>query len=253
MLPCLRGLHHNHWMRYHVLLFAVSALAPLAAEAQTQPQGTPRLTLPPVTVTAQKEPADRQNVPVSVTAVPKETLWDAKITAVSEASIYAPERLVQRVLGPQAQQRVLPRRRLEPEQSRRHDLHRRRAAAERQLVEHRVQRHRPSRVRARRAERALRPQLARRRHQHRQRAAVAQRLDRQRRRAIRRLRDARGARRRSPGRSTIGWRSAPRAAARIATASRSTRSAATTSTRGEATFGKAQVLWVPSQRVRRRA
>ncbi len=78
-------------MRYHVLLFAVSTmLAPLAAEAQTPSQGTPRLTLPPVTVTAQKEPADRQDVPISVTAVPKETLWDAKVTAVSEASVYAP-------------------------------------------------------------------------------------------------------------------------------------------------------------------
>ena len=77
-------------MRYSVLLFAVAALAPLTAQAQTPSQGTPRLTLPPVTVTAQKEPADRQNVPLSVTAVPKETLWDAKITAVSEASVYAP-------------------------------------------------------------------------------------------------------------------------------------------------------------------
>jgi iron complex outermembrane receptor protein len=78
-------------MRYHVLLFAMSTtLAPLAAAAQTPSQGTPRLTLPPVTVTAQKEPADRQDVPISVTAVPKETLWDAKVTAVSEASVYAP-------------------------------------------------------------------------------------------------------------------------------------------------------------------
>ena len=79
-------------MRYPVLVLAVpTMLAPLRAEAQNNGQGsTPRLTLPPVTVTAQKEPADRQDVPISVTAVPKETLWDAKVTAVSEASIYAP-------------------------------------------------------------------------------------------------------------------------------------------------------------------
>ena len=82
----------NVLMRYLVLVLAVlTMLAPLGAEAQSGGQGsTPRLTLPPVTVTAQKEPADRQDVPVSVTAVPKETLWDAKITAVSEASVYAP-------------------------------------------------------------------------------------------------------------------------------------------------------------------
>ena len=79
-------------MRYLVLpLTGLMTLAPLAAAAQgASPGQPPRLTLPPVTVTAQKEPADRQNVPVSVTAVPSETLWDAKITAVSEASVYAP-------------------------------------------------------------------------------------------------------------------------------------------------------------------
>ena len=59
-----------------------------------------------------------------------------------------------------------------------HDLHRRRAAAERQLVEHRVPRRQPGRVRARAAERALRPQHARRPHQHQQRPAVADQMDR---------------------------------------------------------------------------
>ena len=58
--------------------------------AQAPSQQTPRLTLPPVTVTAQKEPADGQRVPVSVTAVPQDTLWDAKVSFVSEAAIYAP-------------------------------------------------------------------------------------------------------------------------------------------------------------------
>jgi iron complex outermembrane receptor protein len=79
-------------MRYHVILLAVStALAPLAAAAQDATQGaTPRLTLPPVTVTAQKEPAEPQTLPVSVTVIPRDTLWDAKVTSVGEASIYAP-------------------------------------------------------------------------------------------------------------------------------------------------------------------
>ena len=54
-----------------------------------------------------------------------------------------------------------------------HHLHRRRAAAERQLVEHRAARRRADRVRARPAERAVRPQHARRADQRRERAAVA--------------------------------------------------------------------------------
>ena len=58
--------------------------------AQSTAQAPPRLTLPTVTVTAQKEPADRQTVPVSVTAVPAETLWDAGITFVSDAALFAP-------------------------------------------------------------------------------------------------------------------------------------------------------------------
>lgn len=72
-------------------LFVIASFAPALAGAQdAQPTPPPRLTLPTVTVTAQKEPADRQGVPISVTAVPQETLWDAKVTSVSEASIYAP-------------------------------------------------------------------------------------------------------------------------------------------------------------------
>ena len=46
--------------------------------------------LPPVTVTAQKEPADPRNVPVSVTAVPSTTLLDAGVGIVSEAGVYSP-------------------------------------------------------------------------------------------------------------------------------------------------------------------
>ncbi len=46
--------------------------------------------MPTVTVTAQKEPEDKQKIPVSVTAVSQETIEDAGIHIVSEAAIFAP-------------------------------------------------------------------------------------------------------------------------------------------------------------------
>ena len=77
-------------MRYWLsLLFIFGTID--AALAQTATQAPPpRLTLPTVTVTAQKEPADVQKVPASVTAIPAETLWDAKISFVSDAAMYSP-------------------------------------------------------------------------------------------------------------------------------------------------------------------
>jgi iron complex outermembrane receptor protein len=75
--------------RYLVILL-IAAVSPALAQAQNAAQPAPRLTLPTVTVTAQKEPADRQTLPVSVTAVPATTLWDGKISVASEAAIYAP-------------------------------------------------------------------------------------------------------------------------------------------------------------------
>jgi len=53
-------------------------------------QAPPAITLPPVTVTAQKEPANPLTLPVSVTAVPKDTLVNAGVGIVSEAAMYAP-------------------------------------------------------------------------------------------------------------------------------------------------------------------
>ena len=52
-------------MRLSVAAFAL--LTPAVALAQTPP---PSVTLPTVTVTAQKEPADPQQLPVTVTLVP---------------------------------------------------------------------------------------------------------------------------------------------------------------------------------------
>ena len=50
--------------------------------------------LPSVTVTAQKEPAQSQSLPVSVTAVTLSTIADADIQTVKEASIYAPNTFI---------------------------------------------------------------------------------------------------------------------------------------------------------------
>ena len=65
-------------------------LLPSVAIAQGGSQAPPPLYLPTVIVTAQKEPVDLQKVPASVTAVPAETLWDAKISSVADAALYAP-------------------------------------------------------------------------------------------------------------------------------------------------------------------
>jgi iron complex outermembrane receptor protein len=55
-----------------------------------QPDGTLRIRLPVLTVTAQKEPEDAQKAPVSVTPVPAETLESAAIRSVSDAADFAP-------------------------------------------------------------------------------------------------------------------------------------------------------------------
>jgi iron complex outermembrane receptor protein len=74
-------------MRLTLVLFALGL--PGAAAAQTsQPAG--HVTLPSVTVTAQKEPADPQALPVSITSVPLDALWNGGMTTIGEASIYAP-------------------------------------------------------------------------------------------------------------------------------------------------------------------
>jgi iron complex outermembrane receptor protein len=65
-----------------------SAQASQAPPTGQQPIGP--IVLPTVIVTAQKEPADPQRLPVSVTTISDRTLMDAGITFVSDAAIYAP-------------------------------------------------------------------------------------------------------------------------------------------------------------------
>src|SRR5262245_16608192 len=80
--------------RLSVLGF-ISLVAPVASQAQTPSSGpaSPAITiqLPPLTVSAQKEPANPQNLPVSVTTVSDETIDNAGVEIVSDAGIYAPK------------------------------------------------------------------------------------------------------------------------------------------------------------------
>jgi iron complex outermembrane receptor protein len=73
-------------MRWSVLTFVL--LCPALAYAQSTPP--PTVTLPTVTVTAQKEPADPQDLPVSVTLVPLEALWNGGMTTIGELALHAP-------------------------------------------------------------------------------------------------------------------------------------------------------------------
>ena len=67
----------------------LAAAAPKAVLAQSQPPVGP-IVMPPVIVTAQKEPADAQKLPVSLTIVSANTLKNDGITVVSDAAGYAP-------------------------------------------------------------------------------------------------------------------------------------------------------------------
>ena len=73
------------------LLAGVLVAVPMMASPQAAPAGqVGPVQLPPVTVTAQKEPADAQTLPVSVTAVSSEGLANAGVNLVRDAAIYSP-------------------------------------------------------------------------------------------------------------------------------------------------------------------
>ena len=66
---------------------AAAALFPTVAAAQSP---APSITLPPVVVTAQKEPADLQRLPLSATGVLEDTIEGAGIRIASDAALLAP-------------------------------------------------------------------------------------------------------------------------------------------------------------------
>src|SRR5689334_9946663 len=79
----------------HVCLFAlVAACIPASSTAQSAPPNSPQplasFQLPILVVTAQKEPADAQTLPVSVTAVPEATLRNDGVEIISDAGILSP-------------------------------------------------------------------------------------------------------------------------------------------------------------------
>jgi iron complex outermembrane receptor protein len=76
------------WRSAAVVLFLLST--PAVANAQSPPQ----VTVPTVTVTAQKEPADAQTLPLSVSAIPGSWLEGARITWSNDAVIFAPNAVV---------------------------------------------------------------------------------------------------------------------------------------------------------------
>ena len=85
------------------LVAAAAAAASITAAAQAAPQPAaptasqpaPRITVPGVTVTAQKEPADAQRLPVSITPLTWESLQAAGITQILDAARYSPNTYVQ--------------------------------------------------------------------------------------------------------------------------------------------------------------
>jgi iron complex outermembrane receptor protein len=85
--PMDNGRMPQSFLRFSVAAGVAAVLfMPFTAYAQSAPQ----VTLPTVTVTAQKEPADAQTLPVSVTAVPSDWLSAARITWIADAAIFAP-------------------------------------------------------------------------------------------------------------------------------------------------------------------
>jgi iron complex outermembrane receptor protein len=75
-------------LRRIVWIFAV-LFWPSVVQAQAQTQVGP-VQMPPVTVTAQKEPAETQKLPVSVTAIGADGLTHGGVSIVSEAAVQSP-------------------------------------------------------------------------------------------------------------------------------------------------------------------
>ena len=72
-----------------VLLTVASLAVPALISAQAVNQSSP-FQLPTVTVTAQKEPADVQTLPVSVTAVSGDALTNGSVSTIRDVAIFSP-------------------------------------------------------------------------------------------------------------------------------------------------------------------
>ena len=73
-----------------VFYLLLTPLLGLAQSAQSGQATVPPITLPTVVVTAQKEPADAQRLPVSVTAVTRDEIDGAGMRTVSDAAGFSP-------------------------------------------------------------------------------------------------------------------------------------------------------------------
>jgi iron complex outermembrane receptor protein len=80
-------MHNNSMSRLRLAVLA-ALLVPTASLAQSNQ--IPSITLPPVIVTAQKEPADVKAVPASITVVTADTIANAGLRVVTDAAVLAP-------------------------------------------------------------------------------------------------------------------------------------------------------------------
>ena len=69
---------------------AVAQSSSASQSGSSQDDQALRFLMPTVTVTAQKEPEDKQKIPISVTAVPEDLISGAGIHIVSDAELFAP-------------------------------------------------------------------------------------------------------------------------------------------------------------------
>jgi hypothetical protein len=74
------------WWSFCAFVFVILAAWPVHADGAA----ATAIVVPTVVVTAQKEPADGQTLPVSVTALSKDTITSDGTTTISDAGIYAP-------------------------------------------------------------------------------------------------------------------------------------------------------------------
>src|SRR5438309_11190238 len=83
-----------------VLAIVLTVAMPRPGDAQSVPPQV-HVTLPTVTVTAQKEPADPQTLPVSVTLVPLDAPWNGGLLPIGDASHGAPNTYLTGCTAPQ--------------------------------------------------------------------------------------------------------------------------------------------------------